>query len=161
MNFLWRLLPPRGRPFELFDCSILLFFLVFGGYVVSTPTPLQAEALSGPFLILPDWIWGSIVGAAALYGMVAAYFRRLVTSGYVVTIAASCFWAAIFLTSAVVSDAPPLRSLIVAGLYGWIARRLVREEDREFYVHLPSHQEVQMYVDELVQRQAEEETGSG
>lgn len=127
-----RLAPPSGRAYELFDCSVLLLVLWFVGYVLTTPTSNQEAALAGPYLFLPSTVWGAVMTLCAVVGIVCSYTKTKVGFGYVVTIAASGFWAALFAVGASFHNVDSLRAMIVVILYCWIARRLIREEDRDW-----------------------------
>ncbi len=132
MNRARKLFPKNGREYELFDCSVLLFVLTFVGLVIAGPTATQAAALAG----LSISLIGILGGAAALYGVAASYVTRLTTSGFWVTTGASAMISGLYLVSAFFPDVPSARVMVSAVLYGWIARRLVREEDR-FYCDPP------------------------
>ncbi len=126
-----KLFPRSGRAYELFDCSVLLLVLGFFGYVVNPTTTGSRQALVDIFEYVPQELFGLIVSAAALYGIIASYTRKMINRGYAVVTAAAIFVSGVYVAGAALVQFD-YRTIVSIVVYGWVARRLIREEGRDY-----------------------------
>ncbi len=119
------LFPKSGQAYELFDASVLLLALGGIGYVITDPPP-NTEATLTILRVLPEEALGWSLALAALVGIVSAYTGWL-RVGYIATIAASLAMSGFFALGWIINDESGIRALLSAVLYGWIARRLIRD----------------------------------
>lgn len=122
-----RFLPKSGPAYELFDTSVMLFVLGLIGYVLTKPVPNTVNTLHAPLIFLTEHQLGLIVTAAALTGLVTAYWTKFIRVGYTTMITATLTISACFAWGWITYSTSP-RSLISALLYAWIARRLIRDQ---------------------------------
>lgn len=126
----WRRLFPRsGSPYELFDAAVFLLCLGFIGYVLTDPPATSQQALSAPLDLLPPWVWGTVLTAAGVVGIVCSYVDRWVWLGYRVMLYPCIFWSANFALGILLYGAS-IRALLSVLLYAWVASRLVRDMPR-------------------------------
>ena len=139
-----RLFPPTGPAYALFDAAVFLLFLAVIGYILTTPSSTQEQALSAPLDLLPDYVWGTALACVSSFAIVCSYFPCMVRRGYLAMIVACVFWSsnfAIGMGFGVAAQLLPVgfldgyqftaRAFISVLLYGWIASRLIRDLPRE------------------------------
>lgn len=119
------LFPKTGQPYELFDASFLLLALGGIGYVMTNPPPNTTNTLT-VLQVIPEEALGWTLALAALVGIVSSYTRCL-RVGYIATISASLAMSGFFALGYIVNEESGIRALLSAVLYGWIARRLIRD----------------------------------
>lgn len=123
-----RLFPRHGRPYELFDTSVLLLMLGFLGYVLTVPV-VALEVLP-PLRFITEIQLGFVVTVCAIVAIVCSYFQRFLTIGYTVAIFGSTLMCANFLIGSFFHGGwatdVGLRALLSAILYGWITRNFFR-----------------------------------
>lgn len=120
-----RLFPAAGQHYELFDASFLLLALGGIGYVMSEPNPNAASALTILRFVSEEALGWSLA-FAAIVGIVFSYTRWL-RVGYVATITATLAMSGFFAIGYITNDDAGIRALLSAVIYGWIARRLIRD----------------------------------
>lgn len=125
-----RCFPPSGRRYELFDTSVLLLVFALIGYVLTDPPSNTAEALQAPLRVINETELGILVAIAATFAVVTAYTGRWVRWGYVAVTTAAGALCLNFLVGYLTTDASD-RTLLSVVLYGWIARRLMRDNQQE------------------------------
>lgn len=122
-----RLFPAAGPAYELFDASVLLLALGGIGYVLTDPPP-NTEMTLTILRYVPEEILGWSLTLAAVVGIVTSYTRWL-RAGYIATISATLAMSGFFALGLVVNEDAGIRALLSAIIYGWIARRLIRDND--------------------------------
>lgn len=125
-----RLFPPTGPGYELFDYSGLLLVLGLVGYVLSDPPANTAATLQAPLRVFSEMQLGSMMTAAAVFGLVTSYFPRWMRWGYIATISTTGALSLNFLVG-FVANGTSVRAVISVVLYGFIARHLLREVARD------------------------------
>lgn len=125
-----RWFPAHGPQYELYDTSMLLVALGLLGYVLTTPPPSTQEGLA-PLEFISDNQLGWAIVAAGVIGGAFAYSLRTLRVGYIVTITVATVMSANFLVGFLHTwlgePATEWRLALSAVLYGWIARRLMRD----------------------------------
>lgn len=124
-----RVFPPSGHRYELFDCSVLLLALGGIGYVLTTPPPNTEATLTILRFISEESLGWSLAGAG-LIGIIASYVPAAVRFGYGLTIFATGSMSLFFAFGWALNQTD-IRSVLSAILYGWIARRLIRDNEDE------------------------------
>lgn len=125
-----RWFPPHGPQYELYDTSMLLVALGLLGYVLTTPPTATQDGLA-PLEFISDNELGWAIVAAGLIGWACAYSMRTLRIGYIVTITVATVMSANFLIGFLHTwlgePEAEWRLALSAVLYGWIARRLMRD----------------------------------
>lgn len=120
-----RLFPPTGAAYELFDASILLLALGGIGYILTEP-PANTAATLTILHVVSEEALGWALAFAALVGIVSSY-TRWIRVGYIAVISTSLAMCGFFAVGYVTTDGSGIRALLSAILYGWVARRLMRD----------------------------------
>ncbi len=108
-----RLAPESGRPYELFDCAVLLLVVSSLGYLSGFSRYEHG---------------GVVVSVAAVIAIVASYCKaHTVEWGYNIAIAAALVVSVVYLGEIFVLGFSP-RVLALIFVYCWVARRLLRVE---------------------------------
>lgn len=121
------LFPPAGQAYELFDASILLLALGGIGYILTEPPPNTAATLTILHVVSEEALGWSLAFAAVV-GIVSSYTRWL-RVGYIAVISTSLAMSGFFAVGYVTTEGSGIRALLSAILYGWVARRLMRDSE--------------------------------
>lgn len=118
-----RLFPPGGPRYELFDTCTLIFVVGYLGYVVIEPAATQATL--PPLRVVSEHTLGILLTSAGAIGVLTSYSRRFYKIGYTVAITAALAMCVNYSLGAL--ESWQVRPVISAVFYGWMARRLMRD----------------------------------